>query len=402
MKRRLLLLAFAFVLGTGIAVPAAGSETDSDLVRVRENIAETRSRISSVAAARSRTARQLIATEEAIAVAEREFAAAAEEMASVRLALELGQAELASVQDALVHQLEKLAATRQSQIDARNEAEDWVVEAYMSGGPVQPTVAFDASGVGDVSVGVAYLEVLAQHSSSVADLYSALVEEEVALEAEIRQSEEGAAAELANLESLNARFVQAETAAMEKQERLELAYADLEAVIIAFESEIDEFEGELAALQKQESSIRAEIAAAAAAEVAASQAPVGSGMLVGPVPGSISSGFGMRVHPITGQNRMHNGVDIDGVLGDPIRAAKAGTVILAGVKGGYGNTTMIDHGGGMVTLYAHQSEFAVSVGSKVSSGEVIGYVGSTGQSTGPHLHFEVRINGVPRDPVKYL
>jgi len=99
---------------------------------------------------------------------------------------------------------------------------------------------------------------------------------------------------------------------------------------------------------------------------------------------------------------MHNGLDMDGSTGDPIRASAGGTVILVGVKGGYGNTVMIDHGGGMVTLYAHQSKLGVSVGQKVTAGQTIGYVGSTGVSTGPHLHFEVRIDGAPVDPMKYL
>jgi len=89
-------------------------------------------------------------------------------------------------------------------------------------------------------------------------------------------------------------------------------------------------------------------------------------------------------------------------MGQPIVAAAGGTVIYAGVKGGYGNTLMVDHGGGMVTLYAHQSKFAVGYGASVGAGQVIGYVGSTGDSTGPHLHFEVRIGGGPVNPSRYL
>lgn len=235
-----------------------------------------------------------------------------------------------------------------------------------------------------------------------ADRYDVLIDEEVVLEGEIRQSETEVQAEIGGIEVLTERYLEAEESARVRQEELELAYAELEEAVAALESEIEEFEGELAAFQKEEKSIRAEIAAATADQVVSSQAPAGSGQLVRPVPGAVSSGFGLRVHPITGQNRMHNGVDMDGGMGEPIKAAKGGTVILADVKGGYGNTVMIDHGGGMVTLYAHQSKLGVSVGSSVSTGQVIGYVGSTGQSTGPHLHFEVRVNGNPVDPMKYL
>lgn len=99
---------------------------------------------------------------------------------------------------------------------------------------------------------------------------------------------------------------------------------------------------------------------------------------------------------------MHNGVDMNAGHGDPIRAAASGKVILSGVKGGFGNTIMIDHGGGMVTLYAHQSKLGVSVGQEVKAGQTIGFIGSSGLSTGPHLHFEVRINGVAQNPAKYL
>jgi murein DD-endopeptidase MepM/ murein hydrolase activator NlpD len=100
--------------------------------------------------------------------------------------------------------------------------------------------------------------------------------------------------------------------------------------------------------------------------------------------------------------RMHEGIDIGVAYGTPIHAAAAGRVIYCGWEEGYGNLTVIDHGNGIATAYGHQSSIAVSCGEDVSQGQVIGYVGCTGHCTGPHLHFEVRVNGSPVDPLGYL
>lgn len=129
---------------------------------------------------------------------------------------------------------------------------------------------------------------------------------------------------------------------------------------------------------------------------------VGTGDMMRPVNGYVSSPFGMRYHPILHYMRMHTGVDFHIGYGAPIRAADSGTVIYASWMGGYGNVVMINHGRGISTLYAHQSSLAVGVGASVNRGQVIGYVGSTGLSTGPHLHFEVRVNGTPVDPMRYI
>jgi murein DD-endopeptidase MepM/ murein hydrolase activator NlpD len=115
-----------------------------------------------------------------------------------------------------------------------------------------------------------------------------------------------------------------------------------------------------------------------------------------PTSGQITSGFGPR------WGRMHQGLDVAAPTGRPITAAKSGKVIVAGWSGGYGNLVVIDHGGGLSTAYAHQSRIAVKVGDPVTQGGLIGYIGSTGHSTGPHLHFEVRVNGAARDPLPYL
>jgi len=121
-----------------------------------------------------------------------------------------------------------------------------------------------------------------------------------------------------------------------------------------------------------------------------------------PAAGPVTSRFGMRMHPIFHTMRMHSGIDIGAGYGAPVHAAAAGTVVVAGVITGYGNAIVVDHGNGMATLYGHLSRFAVHRGVRVGVGQTIGAVGNTGNSTGPHLHFEVRINGAPVDPLPYL
>ena len=128
----------------------------------------------------------------------------------------------------------------------------------------------------------------------------------------------------------------------------------------------------------------------------------GSGGMIWPISGPITSEFGWRTHPITGDQRFHSGLDIGGDYGIPVHAAQGGTVTYAGWVSGYGNTVIIDHGGGITTLYGHNQSLAVSEGQSVSQGETISYCGSTGNSTGPHCHFEVRQNGEPVSPYGYL
>lgn len=129
-----------------------------------------------------------------------------------------------------------------------------------------------------------------------------------------------------------------------------------------------------------------------------------AGTFTWPTPGytRISSPFGYRIHPILHVKKLHTGIDIAAPSGARIIAPGKGTVIFAGYNGGYGNCTMIDHGNGLVTLYGHQKSIAVRKGQSVSAGTTIGYVGSTGMSTGAHLHFEVRVNGTPTNPMNYL
>lgn len=128
------------------------------------------------------------------------------------------------------------------------------------------------------------------------------------------------------------------------------------------------------------------------------------GEMMWPVPGeyNITSPFGSRLHPIAKVERMHTGIDIACSRGTPVVAAQSGSVIYSGWYGGYGKVIIMDHGGGYSTLYAHNDSLLVQVGDKVNKGDLIAKSGNTGYSTGPHLHFEVRINGDYVDPIKYV
>ncbi len=129
-----------------------------------------------------------------------------------------------------------------------------------------------------------------------------------------------------------------------------------------------------------------------------------AGTMAWPTPGytRITSGYGWRIHPILGSRRFHNGIDIGAPTGADVVAAGTGAVLFAGTRSGYGKTVIVDHGDGVATLYAHLSRVSVSQGQVVSMGSVVGAIGSTGLSTGPHLHFEVRVNGASSNPLGFL
>ncbi len=182
----------------------------------------------------------------------------------------------------------------------------------------------------------------------------------------------------------------------ENRDKAETELINQRALLQTVKTEISHFEDELDALEGEQERLKALLAAAQ------SSSGLAPAELYPPLDGPVVSAFGPRLHPILGYTRMHTGIDIDGPRGADIFAAASGTVILASSYGGYGNAVIIDHGGGMATLYAHQSSIVVSKGQKVLIADLVGYVGSTGLSTGPHLHFEVRLSGNPVDPASYF
>ena len=207
-----------------------------------------------------------------------------------------------------------------------------------------------------------------------------------------------------------------------EQEELEKDIEEAIQIILDLENDLENRQAEYDAIMAAEDAanatidklvaeLEAERAAAAAAAAAAAGGSSGgggsanaSGSFLWPVASYVyvSSRFGLRVHPITGEKKSHTGIDIASNQGTAVYASDGGSVTLAGWNGGYGNCIMIDHGNGYVTLYGHLSSISVSVGQTVSQGATIGAVGSTGNSTGPHLHFEVLKNGTRIDPEQFF
>lgn len=232
----------------------------------------------------------------------------------------------------------------------------------------------------------------------------------------IKTEREEIASKKAKLEADRAKVLELEKVAQEKQTIINQKKAERQAVLERAMNDRDTAERAYNELMASSASITAMLqqraAERAAAAAAASQGGSGggatttwvqgTGQLAAPVNAPITSDFGWRIHPIYGTSRLHAGTDFGVDEGTPVHAADGGVVVEAGWISGYGYTVIIDHGNGMSTLYAHNSDVSVSPGQTVSKGQVVSYSGNTGGSTGPHLHFEVRINGEPTDPMGYL
>ena len=313
--------------------------------------------------------------------------------------LEAEQAKINALQQALnattfqLNQLElNIAEFRQQLAAIHDTAAELAVQRYMHNG-VDPVEVLFANA--NLSEGLALLALTETLFGDAADA----IDQARVVEDELNQATQRAQDMQAEITTLQADLEAGLPELRAKQQEWEDLEAQYNELRQKWQNDLNRLEAEDRQLQQFIQQKRAE--EEIQRKLAALRESGGSGF-VRPAVGQIVSGFGNRLHPILGDYRLHAGVDYDGNTGDPIIASRSGVVILAEYYGGYGHTVILDHGDGFSTLYAHLSSYNVSVGDTVAAGRTLGAMGSTGLSTGPHLHFEIRRNGTAVDPLPYL
>jgi murein DD-endopeptidase MepM/ murein hydrolase activator NlpD len=320
--------------------------------------------------------------------------------AVTRERLDAEQQRLVAAGQALEVAHDHLARLRSHLRVALQSLRERLVAMYESGSPELLDVLIGEGDLEDVEARAEYLdrihsadEAAAGRVRQLRDGVELTVERRLAAKGEIEHARDVIAAEGREL-------VATRGALQGRQTELVSARGDREAALARVRHHETELDGDVEAIQGK---IAEELIATGSMPLPLGAIKPGSGSMIWPVDGPIASPFGPRT--IEGHYEFHPGIDIAVPEGTPIRAALTGTVAFTepeAESGGYGNYTCIDHGGGLSTCYAHQSAFAVSPGERVQQGEVIGYSGCTGYCLGPHVHFEVRINGEVVDPLGYL
>jgi murein DD-endopeptidase MepM/ murein hydrolase activator NlpD len=353
-----------------------------------------RKRQAEVKAAKAKAAAKLNALKASDDQLEKAVAALATQVKSQNAKVASAQQAVGVAEAAVKAADAKIASTEAEMTNLQGSVVDRAVAAYVRPNQAAFAGITEAKSLEDASRRASMLRQVANSDRDVLDQLRATRED-----LGIEKQKAGAAREVA---------AQRRAAANQQLATYKSNLAEKARLENALNARIADVTGEIEAQTKEEATIQAVLNSEAARAAATRRASRGDdtasdsgGRISGsgmrwPVGGPVTSEFGYR------WGKLHAGLDIGAGTGTPIHPAKAGTVIFSGQQNGYGNVIIIEHGGGLTTLYGHQSRLAAREGDEVSTGDVIGYVGSTGHSTGPHLHFETRVGGSPQNPRRFL
>lgn len=400
------------VLATSLVAPV----TPSAAHEAPQSTADARDRQADIAAELERLEDQLdeAAAEEAHILAElnaararrdelaRQVGALDEQIAVIEAELVEAQAELDDAQARYLAGREALRRAEAELRESKRTLRTQAVEAYTGGGGlgVLTDALFSAQSLNELNASATYLESVLDAQAEVVD-HHVEVKADMAELADLLDGIKEQALAIRNDVVAHRSEVAHARAEMTELRAAAVAEAEREAELLAqAQGQRAEYERRKDDLTRESSSIASFLRQRQSQQTVVSH---GDGSLAWPISGArITSYYGVRRHPIFGTERLHAGLDFAGSHGTPVGAAGAGEVLYVGWRGGYGNAVIIDHGGGLATLYAHLSSITISDGETVGVGTTIGRVGSTGYSTGPHLHFETRVGGNPVDPLQFL
>jgi murein DD-endopeptidase MepM/ murein hydrolase activator NlpD len=395
MGRRSLLVS-ALALTLALAAPAAGQDIESEKARVDQRIAELQSEIDAAKGREGVLTSQLSDVLAELRAAESAVDEAQGSLDRLEAELATEQARLERLTTLLEVQTRRLVRLQEEYARAVEVLEQRVRAAYVYERPDTLAFIISAASFADVIDNYEYMKRIGAQDERIA--------REVESAKRRAAAERKATARTRALSAATVAVISARTAeAREVRDRLAAGRDDLAAARSLKQSALadsretrEEYLAEVEALAAESAALAARIRSAQTGATGSSGSGVSASGLVWPVDGPVTSGFGMR------WGRMHEGIDIAVPTGTAVRASASGTVIHSGWLGGYGNLVVIDHGNGLATAYAHNSSLLVSVGQGVTQGETVSLAGSTGNSSGPHVHFEVRVNGVAVDPLLYL
>ena len=404
--RRVLILLVAMPLGLWLAMPvlSAGAPLSSRIDEKRSEIAKKKQRERALTSTISGYSNQIDRLQGEITVLQtREV--------RIQSDLDAKRAELARIQGDLRRERIRLTRLRAKLAAAKDALADRLVEIYKADEPDVVTVILEADGFEDLITRAEFIDRVGDQDGRIIDRVRTAKSESEQAEAKLDRLEDRQRRVTAEVDRRLQEVSTIKGQLVDRRQDYQAVKDRKLRVLVSTRTDRQGLEGHLASLEREQAAIQAQLAQASAggggggsggaAPAPAAPAPAGpvrqgSGTFIWPVNGTLTSPFGYR------WGRLHAGVDIGAAEGTPIRAADSGRVVLAAYTGGYGNYTCISHSGSLSTCYGHQSRYATSAGASVSQGQVIGYVGNTGNSFGAHLHFEVRVNGNPVDPMGYL